>query len=247
VTTPDCQLYLVMPVGTPQAAAKLAAALAGGNVACLLLTPGDDGQFEPAVTRPLIKFAQGKGVAVLIADDAVNARLLGADGVHLKDDPFSYDEVRRMLGPKAIVGVEIGLSRHDAMELGERGADYVAFCDSGSDSGSDTGDDLDGDIAAPAAGDRHGDSDADMIDQDVIDDVGRAMIDRISWWAEVFTVPCVAWDVILPQDAGDLAALGADFVAVAPEAWLDAVNPGHVIDGFAAAIGQNGRASGRHR
>jgi thiamine-phosphate pyrophosphorylase len=233
VTTPVCQLYLVMPAATPEGAAKLSAALAGGPIACLLLTPGDDGQFDPAVTRPLVKMAQAKGVAVLIANDAVNAKLLGADGVHLKDDPFSYDDARRMLGPKAIVGVEVGLSRHDAMELGERGADYVAF----SDTGDETGDDLDEEAPAPAAIDRHGDSDVDLIDQETVDDVGRGLPDRIAWWAEVFTVPCVAWDVLLPEEAQELSALGADFIALAPEAWLDAINPGPVIDTFALAIG----------
>ena len=230
MTTPACQLYLVMPASTPQGSTKLAAALAGGAVACLLLTADEGGQFDPAVTRALIKLAQAKGVATLIADDVVNAQLLGADGVHLKDDPFAYDEARRTLGPKAIVGVEVGLSRHDAMELGERGADYVAF--------SDAGGDLDDEVTGPAAVDMHGDSDVELIDQDVLDDVGRAMTDRISWWAEVFTVPCVAWDVILPDEAGELATLGADFVALAPEAWLEAINPGAVIDTFAEAIGR---------
>lgn len=236
MTTPTCQLYLVMPAAAPQGAAKLAAALSGGQVACLLLTPDGDGQFDPAMTRPLVKMAQAKGVATLIADDAVNAKLLGADGVHLKDDPFSYDEARRMLGPKAIVGVEIGLSRHDAMELGERGADYVAFCD--------TGDDLDEDSAAPAAMDMQGDNDVDLIDQETVDDVGRAMPDRVAWWAEVFTVPCVAWDIVAPEDAAELAALGADFVALAPEAWLETNNPGPVIDTFAQAIRLKSGATG---
>ncbi len=236
MTTPACQLYLVMPASTSQGATKLKAALAGGHVACLLLTPDGDDRFDPAVTRPLVKMAQAKGVAVLIADDAFNAKLLGADGVHLKEDPFSYDEARRMLGPKAIVGVEVGLSRHDAMELGERGADYVAF--------NDTGDDLDDEVAGPAAVDMHADSDVDLIDEDTVDDVGRALPDRIGWWAEVFTVPCVAWDVLLPEDAQVLAGLGADFIALAPEAWLDANNPGPVIDTFAEAIGQMGGQTG---
>lgn len=233
MTTPSCQLYLVMPAAAPQGAAKLKAALAGGPIACLLLTPGDDGQFDPAVTRPLVKLAQAKGVATLLADDAVNAKLLGADGVHLKEDPFSYDDARRMLGPKAIVGVEIGLSRHDAMELGERGADYVAFNDSG---GELVDDELDDDVTEPAAVERQDGGDVDLIDQETVDDVGRAMPDRVSWWAEVFTVPCIAWDVLDPEEAQELAALGADFVALAPEAWLDAINPGPVIDTFAQAI-----------
>ena len=35
--------------------------------------------------------------------------------------------------------------------------------------------------------------------------------DFVAWWAEIFEVPCVAFDV---EDAGAMAQLGADFVAV---------------------------------
>lgn len=223
MTTSACQLYLVMSASTPQAMAKLATALVGGRIACLLLTGDNDGNYDPAVTRPLVKLAQSKGVATLIEDDIAGAKMLGADGVHLRQDPFSYDEARRTLGPKAIVGVDVGLSRHDAMELGERGADYVAFSES----------DFDEEFTPPLrAGDEPGE------DMDVLDEVGLPLPDRIAWWAELFTVPCVAWDVILPEEAEELAALGADFVAIAPEAWLDAVNPGPVIDTFADAVGR---------
>ncbi len=43
------------------------------------------------------------------------------------DAEASYAAVRAALGPNAIVGVDAGHSRHDAMSLGESGADYVAF------------------------------------------------------------------------------------------------------------------------
>ena len=177
MTTSTCQLYLVMPVGVPQAVVKLGQMLAGGHIACLLLTPDAEGNFDQAAARTLVKLAQGRGVAVLVANDVVAARLVGADGVHLADDPFDYDAARRSLGPKAIVGVEIGLSRHDAMELGERGADYVAFADTGEDPGED-------------------------------EEIGVAlpMPERLAWWAQVFTVPCIAWDMVMPQEAAEYAA-----------------------------------------
>jgi len=38
-----------------------------------------------------------------------------------------YDEARRIMGPDATVGVTCKNSRHLAMDLGEAGADYVAF------------------------------------------------------------------------------------------------------------------------
>ncbi len=37
---------------------------------------------------------------------------------------------------------------------------------------------------------------------------------RTAWWAEIFELPCVAWDVQTPEHASALAEAGADFVAV---------------------------------
>jgi thiamine-phosphate pyrophosphorylase len=40
-----------------------------------------------------------------------------------------------------------------------------------------------------------------------------AVIDRVAWWAQVFTIPCVAYAARL-DEIDPLAAAGADFVAV---------------------------------
>jgi thiamine-phosphate pyrophosphorylase len=37
----------------------------------------------------------------------------------------------------------------------------------------------------------------------------------IAWWAPLFEVPCVAFDVETGEEAARLAAAGADFLAVA--------------------------------
>jgi thiamine-phosphate pyrophosphorylase len=42
----------------------------------------------------------------------------------------------------------------------------------------------------------------------------------IAWWSEIFEIPCVAFDVETPEDAHDLAASGADFIAVRVPAGL---------------------------
>ena len=42
-----------------------------------------------------------------------------------------------------------------------------------------------------------------------------------AWWSEIFVVPCVAWNVDIPEDAARLAALGADFVAPSNRIWRD--------------------------
>ena len=41
----------------------------------------------------------------------------------------------------------------------------------------------------------------------------------IAWWSEIFVVPCVAWNVETPEEAANLARLGADFVALSPSIW----------------------------
>jgi len=98
-------------------------------VACLLLrcAPGlDDGGIRSAVER-LRPLAQKHDIAFLIEDRVELARAVGADGVHLTM-VVAYDEARRRLGPGMIVGVACG-ERDDAIDVAERGADYVAFGD----------------------------------------------------------------------------------------------------------------------
>jgi len=41
----------------------------------------------------------------------------------------------------------------------------------------------------------------------------------IAWWAEIFVVPCVAWNVETLEEAVRLAGVGADFVALSPVIW----------------------------
>jgi thiamine-phosphate pyrophosphorylase len=41
----------------------------------------------------------------------------------------------------------------------------------------------------------------------------------ISWWSEIFVVPCIAWNVDNAEQAAKLATLGADFVAPSAGLW----------------------------
>ena len=115
-----CQLYLAAPAELPpDFAATLSAVLEAAEIACLRLPP------RPGMAH-LVRLAQGRGTAVVIEGDPDLAAALGADGVHLPDLK-TYGAARGRLGHDAIVGVSCGRSRHDAMEAGEAGADYVAF------------------------------------------------------------------------------------------------------------------------
>ena len=47
-----------------------------------------------------------------------------------------------------------------------------------------------------------------------------AVLERVEWWADVLTIPCVAYAASL-DEAEALAAAGADFIAVGENVWRD--------------------------
>jgi len=181
---PDCRIYLVVEA-TPAAVEHLTAATEVADIACCLIVPTVGGAIEAAAARPLVARAQQAGVAALLADASDLVRTLRADGVHLNPARHlleAYTAARQTLGPDAIVGADVAISRHDAMSLAEAGADYIAF-------------------GAPSH----------------LKDRARARErrdDLVSWWGEIFEVPCVALDVEEPTEAERLARAGANFVAV---------------------------------
>jgi thiamine-phosphate pyrophosphorylase len=180
-----CRLYFQFPA-QPSATleAQLAQALATTDAACVLLC-GDGAPIDEDHAGRLIDLVQASGLACLVENDAALAERLGADGLHLDANAETYTAARKLLGESANLGVLCGLERHDAMQMAELGADYVAF--------------------GPKA-----ESIIDAIDQ---------YADLIAWWAEIFVVPCVAWNVETAEQAAKFAALGADFVAPSARIW----------------------------
>jgi thiamine-phosphate pyrophosphorylase len=181
-------LYLVLNVTSGDAAGHRKAlpdAAAAGRIATVLLRSPAGAARDTPLLKSLIETGQKLGIAMLLADDAAMARALKADGVHLswsKEPLERFREARETLGQHGIVGADAGRSRHDAMELGEGGADYIAF-------------------GIPPH----------------VDDITTArerQADLVSWWSDIFEIPCVAFDVASLEEAHDLASAGADFVAV---------------------------------
>lgn len=122
--TAQPRLYLIAPAEVTRRA--LSDALQAGDIACVLLRGAGE------ASRGLVRAAQDRDVAVLVADDALLGRKLEADGVHLGPDG-DVASARRTLGEESIVGVSCGGSRHAAMLAGEAGADYVAFAGTADD------------------------------------------------------------------------------------------------------------------
>lgn len=122
-------LYLVADPA-PATATRLEAVFAATPVSTLMLRLPASRAADAVELKSLIECAQAKGIAALLSDDARLARTLRADGVHLTnsgDVAARYAEAREILGTRYIIGVDVGLSRHDAMTVGEAGADYIAF------------------------------------------------------------------------------------------------------------------------
>lgn len=123
------ELFLVVETGDA-ALERLSAALAAAPIASVLIAPAAGQSMQTADIKPLVERAQSHGAAALLLDDAELAKRLGADGVHLSPGKAledRYRKAREILGPRAIIGVQPGKSRHDAMTLAEAGAEYVAF------------------------------------------------------------------------------------------------------------------------
>jgi len=180
-----CRLYFQFPA-QPSATleAQLAQALATTDAACVLLC-GDGPPIDEDHAGRLIDLVQTSGLACLLENDATLAERLAADGLHLDADAETYAAARTLLGESANLGVLCGLERHDAMQMAELGADYVAF--------------------GPKS-------------ENIIDAIDQ-YADLIAWWAEIFVVPCVAWNVETAEQAAKFAALGADFVAPSARIW----------------------------
>lgn len=122
---PACRLYLQLPV-MPSPKAEEILRQAAGHACCVLLCP-HAGQIDETEAIRLLGLAQERDLACLVKDDAALAKKIGADGVHIDADRAAYASARALLGEDATIGVFCGLIRHDAMELAEIGANYVAF------------------------------------------------------------------------------------------------------------------------
>lgn len=126
---PQPRLYLVTPVVDDAAAfaGPLAAALAAGDVAAVLLrlAPGDERTLINAV-KTLAPAVQQREAALILDGHGNLVARGGADGAHLTGTE-AFEAALDMLKPDRIAGCGGLDTRHDAMLAAERGADYVMF------------------------------------------------------------------------------------------------------------------------
>ncbi len=163
--------------------------LDGVPVAAVLLrlAPSDERSLINRI-KTLSPAVQDRGIALLLDGHPDLVARSGADGAHLPG-LARFLEAIETLKPERITGCGGLPTRHDAMEAGERGADYVMF--------------------------------GDLVE-------GRrppftAVLEKVRWWTEIFEIPCVATAESI-DEVGELAAAGADFVAVGDFIWADRTN-----------------------
>ena len=133
------QIYLVSPpeIELSRFPDALARVLDAREVACvrLALATREEERLVRAADA-VREVTAARDVALVITEHVGLAERLGLDGVHLAG-ARGVRAARKALGADAIVGAHCGASRHDGMNAGEAGADYVAF---GPVSGADLGD-----------------------------------------------------------------------------------------------------------
>lgn len=128
-TTPTRLMLVTPPVEDADAMAfRLMQAMAGGDIAAILLrlAEGDERSRIERVKR-LAGPVQSGNVALVVEASALVATRGGADGVHLTAGVEAIAEARSSLKNERIIGAGGLRARHDAMDIGEAGVDYVMF------------------------------------------------------------------------------------------------------------------------
>lgn len=126
---PAVRLVLITPPLAEPAALQpmLGAALAAGDIAAVVMPLATaDERTRINRVKAIAPLVQQHDAALLLADAADIVARAGADGAHVSFIP-ALREAREALKKERIVGISGLTTRHDAMEAGEAGADYLMF------------------------------------------------------------------------------------------------------------------------
>ncbi|MFC3182363.1 thiamine phosphate synthase [Cypionkella sinensis] len=107
---------------------RLASVLDSVDTACvrLALATKDEDTIQRAADA-CRQVAHARDVIIVIENHLLMVDRLGLDGVHLTDGARQVRYVRKELGADAVIGAFCGVTRHEGMNAGEAGADYIAF------------------------------------------------------------------------------------------------------------------------
>jgi thiamine-phosphate pyrophosphorylase len=161
------------------------AAIAGGVDVVQLREKDRSARERYHLGRKLRELTREAGVTFVVNDRADIAQAVEADGVHLGDDDLPVPAAREMLGEDAVVGRSVSFV-DDAVAAERAGADYLGV----------------GAVYATGSKD------------DIDDDEHRIGPERVGDIAAAVDIPVVGIGGITADNAGPVAAAGADGVAV---------------------------------
>ena len=172
------KLYVVAAAGADPQ--QLAAMLDAAGAATLLIAAGEAARAYGCVRRARSSsWRRHKDIAALIEGDAQLARTLRADGVHL---PWSKDVAARYGEAREVLGTRYIVG----VDVGRSRHDAMTLAEDGAD--------YIGFGIPPHVEDRAA--------------AAARRLELVSWWSEIFEVPCVAFDVDTAEDAIALARRG---------------------------------------
>jgi thiamine-phosphate pyrophosphorylase len=165
--------------------AVVEAAIAGGVDVVQLREKDRSARERYHLGRKLRELTREAGVTFVVNDRADIAQAVEADGVHLGDDDLPVPAAREILGEDAVVGRSVSFV-DDAVAAERAGADYLGV----------------GAVYATGSKD------------DIDDDEHRIGPERVGDIAAAVDIPVVGIGGITADNAGPVAAAGADGVAV---------------------------------
>ena len=123
----DCILYAVTDTSWLRGqtlAQQVEAALWGGATMVQLREKELEGEALEQEAREILAVCRKYGVPLLINDDVMLAKKIGAEGVHVGQSDMAAAEARSILGPDAIIGVT-ARTIEQAQAAEKAGADYL--------------------------------------------------------------------------------------------------------------------------
>ncbi|QSG10185.1 thiamine phosphate synthase [Halapricum desulfuricans] len=184
----DWDVYLVTQAGRSEGRetrAIVRKAIEGGVDIVQLREKGVPARDRYHLGRELRALTRDAGVPLIVNDRVDIAQAIDADGVHLGDEDLPVRVARELLGEEAIVGRSVSFVE-DAREAERFGADYLGV---GAIYPTDSKDDID-------------------------DDEYAIGLERLEAICEAVDIPVVGIGGVDADNAGDVAAAGADGVAV---------------------------------
>lgn len=182
-----CRLVLVIPEELDNPALTLESALAGGDVASIIVhsSQEDETVFQTRCEE-LIPVAQNTGVAVIIANNTRIAGRCNADGLHLDltggdtGTPELAEAVEKFGSVKMVGGGDVK-TRHMALSLGEANPNYLFF---------------------------------GRLNSDIKPQAHTKMLALAEWWAQMVEIPGICMGGNAIESTIEVAKTGVDFIAL---------------------------------